>query len=89
MVAARLLFFLYRTNGAKTETKIFTGLSVNHAGATVIFIGFIMQFSEHSKHDITLLGYSRIYFYRILHRVFIHETFYTASSTTEYLLVKI
>jgi hypothetical protein len=62
MVAARFLFFLYRTNGAKTETKIFTGLSFNHAGATVIFIGFIMQFSEHSKYDITHLGYSRIYF---------------------------
>ena len=89
MVAARFLFFLYRTNGAKTETKIFTGLSFNHAGATEIFIGFIIQFSEHSKYDITHLGYSRIYFYRMLHRVFVHENFYTASPTTEYLLVKI
>ena len=89
MVAARFLFFLYRTNGAKSETKIFTGLSFYLAGAIVIFIGFIMQFSEHSKYDTTHLGYLRIYFYRILHKVFVHETFYTASSTTAKLLVKI
>ena len=83
------MFFLYRTIGATNESKIFTELSLKHAEATVVFVGFIMQYPEHRKYDITHLGYSRIYFYRTLQRVFVHATFYTATSTTVHLLVKI
>ena len=76
------MIFLYRTIGATNESKIFTELSLKHAGATVIFVGFIMQYSEHRKYGILHLGYSRIHFYRTLHRVFVPGTFYTATSTT-------
>ena len=82
------MFFLYRTIGATNESKIFTELSLKHSEATEIFVGFIMQYSEHRKYDIPHLGYSRIHFYRIPHRVFVPGTFYTATSTTVCLLVK-
>jgi hypothetical protein len=48
-----------------------------------------MQYPEHRKYDILHLGYSKIHFYRTLHRVFVHGTFYTATSTIVYLPVKI
>jgi len=83
------LFFLYRSIGATIVAKIFTELSLEHAEATVIFVGFIMQYSEHRKYDILHLGYSRIHFYKTLHRVFVPGTFYTATSTIVYLPVKI